>query len=148
GEVAALSGIDDPNLIQPGWIVALPEPQPPSVPPVRGEATWGAVTVVPGDTLWGIVERHYGEANAELVWAVVDANPTIDDPSLILPGQIITLPPLPTPGREAEAPTPATPVDAPPVSSTPAPEAPMPAPRVDAPPATVAQTPDVEPSVP
>lgn len=147
GQVAAVSRIEDPNLIQPGWIITLPEPQR-RVPPVHGEATWGAVTVVPGDTLWGIVEHHYGEANAELVWAVVDANPTIDDPSLILPGQIITLPPLPTPGREAEAPTPATPVDAPPATSTSAPEAPTPAPWVEAPPATVAPTPDVEPSTP
>ena len=64
-------------------------------PTVHGEATWAVVTVQPGDTLWDIVDRHYGHATAELVWATVDANPAIDDPDLIYPGQQITLPPEP-----------------------------------------------------
>src|SRR5690606_20869498 len=75
-------------------------------------ATWAAVTVSPGDTLWAIVERHYGEANADLVWDVVDDNPAITDPGLILPGQVITLPP-----RHGDAVEPTPPVVEPPAKA-------------------------------
>ena len=139
--VAAVSQIEDPNLIRPGWVVTLPDTRPPAVPPVHGEATWGAVTVVPGDTLWDIVELHYGEANADLIWAVVDANPTIDDPSLIHPGQVITLPPNSMPESATASPTTTTPVEAPEAGSTP-----TPAPRVEAPTPTNADVP--EPTLP
>src|SRR5690606_21450033 len=62
----------------------------------------------------------YGEATAELVWATVEANPEIDDPALIHPGQLVTLPPaaigtLPTLSPEETPP----PVDPPPVDQTP-----------------------------
>ncbi|MGE0308386.1 MAG: LysM peptidoglycan-binding domain-containing protein, partial [Acidimicrobiia bacterium] len=147
-QVASASQIEDPNLIQPGWIVTLPDAELSTVPSVRGEATWGAVTVVPGDTLWDIVELHYGEANADFVWAVMDANPTIDDPGLILPGQIITLPPTPTPASDAEAATPAPPVASPSVTAAPRQDAPTPAPPVEAPSVTAAPTAEAELTVP
>jgi nucleoid-associated protein YgaU len=99
--LAANPQIEDPNLILVGWQITLPalpdervvvpgEPAP--VP--KGESSWSAVTVRRGDTLWEIVDRHYGNATAELIWAVVDANPEIENPDLIHAGQVITLPPL------------------------------------------------------
>lgn len=141
-QVAAVSQIENPNLIQPGWVVTLPDEQPPSVPVVRGEATWGAVTAAPGDTLWDIVERHYGEANSDLVWAVVDANPTIDDPGLILPGQVITLPPVGEPAPVGENPTTEPPAEASATTDPPAPE-----PEVPVPPSVTASTTARETSV-
>lgn len=93
-QVAAVSQLEDGNRIWPGDVVTFPATTDPPPTVVHGEATWAAVTVNPGDTLWAIVERHYGEAHAEVVWQVVDANPAITDPGLILPGQVITLPPM------------------------------------------------------
>ena len=142
--VAANPQIADPDLILVGWEVVLPElepaaaPSPPTPPPeITGEATWAVVQVQKGDSLWEIVERHYGHADAELVYATVDANPTIENPNLIYPGQLITLPPAPAPRphqagthhrrppapAEAPATTPpvATPAAAPPTTPTPLP---------------------------
>lgn len=95
--------IHDPNLILAGWTLVLPEvaSTPATVDPTVGvpaapveqsaDATWTVVTVEPGDTLWGIVDRHYGGATSDLVWEVVEINPTISEPNLIFPGQQITL---------------------------------------------------------
>ena len=95
---AANPTIVDPDLILVGWTITLPELDvgelvDDSPRTIDGEATWTAVTVREGDTLWDIVDEHYGDATAELVWATVEANPEIDDPAVILPGQVITLPP-------------------------------------------------------
>ncbi len=95
---AANSSIADPDLILVGWEIILPElnldePVDPASRTVDGAATWAVVTVREGDTLWDIVDQHYGNATAELVWATVEANPGIDDPALIHSGQLITLPP-------------------------------------------------------
>ena len=132
--VAANPQIADPDLILVGWDVVLPElepvaaPHPPTPPPeVAGEATWAVVQVQKGDTLWEIVERHYGHADAELVYATADANPTIENPNLIYAGQLITLPPEPAsaaaPNGDTPPPAPA-PAEAPvtpPLVATPAP---------------------------
>ncbi|MFC0325742.1 FecR domain-containing protein [Halomonas organivorans] len=49
--------------------------------------------VQPGDTLWGITERHRGEAKE---WPVVrDAN-GVNEPRHIQPGDILEIPPLPS----------------------------------------------------
>jgi phage tail protein X len=120
---AANPVIQDADLIRVGWVLDLPDlpsAAPAERPPVTGESTWTVVTVRAGDTLWDIVDAHYGEATAELVWATVEANPEIDDPALIYPGQLITLPPpaigtLPTLAPE-EAPPP---VGRPPVHQSP-----------------------------
>jgi nucleoid-associated protein YgaU len=124
--------IEDPNLIRVGWDLAMPivgtTPLIPSK--VGGEASWSVVTVQRGDTLWDIVDRHYGEATADLVWMVVAANPHLEDPSLIFAGQQITLPPPAGRAEEAAPPEVAPPVVAPeiaptpPTSTTPAPTTP------------------------
>ena len=102
--------IRDPNVILVGWNLVLPgsvgaETEPwadvlpvevpahPTSPSISASST--VVTVQRGDTLWDIVDDHYGGATAELVWATVAANPDIDDPNLIFVGQQIVLPPLP-----------------------------------------------------
>lgn len=135
--VAANPQIHDPNLILVGWSIVFPDDAPdaePAIPPtkVRGEATWSVVTVQRGDTLWDIVDRHYGHATSELVWATVDANPDIDDPNLIYPGQQITLPPatngtpIPVPTVQPEPMPPPVVTEAPAEPDTPPPSPPEP----------------------
>jgi nucleoid-associated protein YgaU len=61
-----------------------PEPAPPPAPePAR------TYTVVSGDTLWAISERFYGEGNQ--YQRIADAS-GIDNPDLIYPGQVLTIP--------------------------------------------------------
>jgi phage tail protein X len=143
--VAANPQITDPDLILVGWEVALPElaavAEPPAMPPppeITGEATWAVVQVQKGDTLWEIVERHYGHADAELVYATVDANPAIENPNLIFPKQLITLPPAPdSAAAPTEGPSPPVPVPAGPTATAP----PAPPTATAPPPATPAPTP-------
>jgi nucleoid-associated protein YgaU len=62
----------------------------------------GAVTVQPGNTLWGISRRNYGEGI--LYMRIFEANRTqIRDPDLIYPGQVFTVPQpgIPDPGNAA-----------------------------------------------
>jgi MYXO-CTERM domain-containing protein len=116
--------IEDPNLILVGWQITLPalsdepvvDPGAPAPTP-RGESSWSVVTVQRGDTLWEIVDRHYGSATAELIWAVVDSNPEIENPDVIYAGQVITLPPLG--GAEVTEPSVAPPSNEHPASATP-----------------------------
>ena len=66
-------------------IIALAEEEAEDAAPVR------LVTVQPGNTLWGISRRSYGEGT--LYVRVFDANKErIKDPDLIYPGQVFTLP--------------------------------------------------------
>ncbi len=66
-------------------ILALAEEEESQTAPVR------LVTVQPGNTLWGISRRSYGEGT--LYVRVFDANKErIRDPDLIYPGQVFTLP--------------------------------------------------------
>lgn len=130
--VSANPIIEDRNLIRVGWELAMPivdtSPLPPTA--VDLEASWSVATVQRGDTLWDIVDDHYGEATADLVWMVVAANPLLDDPSLIFAGQQITLPPAPGSTEDAAPPDGEPPVaapeiaPAPPTSTTPAPAPP------------------------
>ena len=60
-------------------------------------------TVVPGDCLWTIAAHRLAPtasaAEVDRAWrAIYDANRDVigSDPNLILPGQILELPPLPT----------------------------------------------------
>ena len=117
--VASASGIADPNVIYTGQVLTLPAldslpAQPdaqPAVPSVAaGEATWALHTIVAGDTLWDILEGHYGFVSADLVWSIAAYN-GLEDPSDIPIGTVITLPPLdaagvPLPAPAASVPTP------------------------------------------
>lgn len=148
--------IGDPNLIVVGWTIALPDEEafiepPPVAADVRGEATWAVVTVGRGDTLWDIVDRHYGHATADLVWATVEANPGLSDPNLIFAGQLITLPPTAV-GSPAALPTASAPTapgapDTTTVSTAPIVVVPAPAaPGATTPPTTPLVVVPVEPS--
>lgn len=59
------------------------EPAPPAPPAPRTH------TVAPGDSLWAIAERVYGDGNQ--YQRIADAN-GIANPDLIQPGQVLTLP--------------------------------------------------------
>lgn len=140
---AANPVIQDPDLIRVGWVLDLPDlpsAAPAERPPVAGESTWTVVTVRAGDTLWDIVDAHYGNATAELVWATVEANLELDDPALIYPGQLITLPP-PAIGT---TPTPLLDETPPPVAPPPVQQSPPSQPEVTVEPA--APKPDAVPS--
>ena len=51
-----------------------------------------AVTVVPGDTLWGIAKRYYpGEHTGQRVFEIQQLNPGLD-PGRLMPGQTVWLP--------------------------------------------------------
>lgn len=98
--VAAASGITDPSLIYTGQVLVLPalagptpaaSPSTPSVP--LDAATWAMHTIVVGDTLWDILEAHYGYVDGDLVWLVAGYN-GIEDPSDVPVGTAITLPPV------------------------------------------------------
>jgi nucleoid-associated protein YgaU len=98
-QVAADSGIADPSLIYAGQVIVLRDlaPEPPAAGSVAGVSVDAeAVTtyrVVKGDTLWDILERHYGYVDAELVRAVAAWN-GLENPSLIYADQQIRLPTL------------------------------------------------------
>jgi nucleoid-associated protein YgaU len=60
-----------------------PNPPAPAPPAAR------TYTVVSGDTLWAIAERHYGDGSR--YQAIADAS-GISNPDLIYPGQVLTIP--------------------------------------------------------
>ena len=49
-------------------------------------------TVVRGDTIDGIAYKQYG--NAQLWWAIMDANPSYQSEIEIKPGDVLTIPPF------------------------------------------------------
>jgi len=49
-------------------------------------------TVVQGDTIDGIAYNQYG--NAQLWWAIMDANPTYQSELEIKPGDVLVIPPF------------------------------------------------------
>jgi nucleoid-associated protein YgaU len=65
-------------------VVAEPEPAPaPEVPAAR------TYTVQSGDTLWAIAEQFYGDGNR---YPEIAGASGIDNPDLIQPGQLLTIP--------------------------------------------------------
>jgi LysM repeat protein len=81
--IMAANGIEDPDLIQLGSVLAIPGEAAPA--PADAPAP-GAYTVEPGDTLSGIAAR-FG-----LDWTGLAAANGIDDPALLQPGQVLTIP--------------------------------------------------------
>jgi LysM repeat protein len=80
--------------IRPGWVLLIPE--------TAGESDDEIAIVRPGDTLWKIAEREYGDGDD---WSrIFEANRAqIDDPDVIYSGQQLKLPeqvtsPPPSPG--------------------------------------------------
>lgn len=47
-------------------------------------------TVVKGDTLWGVAKQYYG--NGAQYTKIASANPSIKNPNLIYPGQVLSIP--------------------------------------------------------
>lgn len=98
---ASATGPDDRSPVSPGWKPApMPTAGGPLVrTPTRSDPDRVAVVVAPGDSLWSIVEHHLGPlctaADVAEAWpAWYDTNRTIigDDPSFLLPGQVLRAP--------------------------------------------------------
>ncbi|WP_112662500.1 peptidoglycan-binding protein LysM [Microvirga flavescens] len=52
-------------------------------------------TVVKGDTLWGIAEKHYGKGQGAKYTEIVKANsPPVKNPDMIQPGWVLRIPAL------------------------------------------------------
>ena len=89
----------DESVVIDGWPSATPVPAPaPSPAPAPVPTAAQTYVVVRGDTLSGISLRAYGTAdNWPAIW---HANPSIANPDLIIPGEVILIPdlaaPLPT----------------------------------------------------
>ncbi len=75
GKLASLNGIQDPDVIEAGAVLRLPD----------GSAA-GYHTVMPGDSLWKIAEKH-----GTTVAALINKN-RLCDPSDIRPGMKLILP--------------------------------------------------------
>lgn len=58
--------------------------------PSSGAAPETRYTVVPGDTLWAIAEKHYAGDVREAVWEIQERNTLIGGG--IAPGQVLVLP--------------------------------------------------------
>ena len=129
----------DPGLIYTGQTIVLPELFPSATaaaPPVaEGDATWSVHVIVRGDTLWDVLQHHYGHVDADLIWRIAEIN-GLENPSDIPIGTTITLRPL---GED----TPATQ----PAATIPAGEAPAPAEESDAGPAAPEGSPPVDDAV-
>ena len=81
--IAANPQIADPNIIFPGQFITIPtEPAAPPIPPPGFN-----YVVQPGDTL-SFIAQQFGVNLNDLI----DANPEIEDPNMIFPGQVILIP--------------------------------------------------------
>lgn len=90
-------------------------------------------TVQHGDTLWDIASRAYGDPED---WdTIYAANKGVigDNPNLIKPGQVLSIPVNPDPGGPKPIPTPPPTTHVPPPPTTPAPTTPPPPPTTQAP---------------
>jgi LysM repeat protein len=87
--IAAANHIPNPNLILPGQVLIIPQrPAPPPPPPTATHV------VVPGDTLWDLAKRFYGDP---FRYHEIAAANHIANPDLIIPGQKLVIPGLPGP---------------------------------------------------
>ncbi|UOY00015.1 LysM peptidoglycan-binding domain-containing protein [Blastococcus sp. PRF04-17] len=86
--------LTDPGLIRPGWVLVLP----PDATFSETEPADGEVVVQPGDTLTEIAEQH-GLEHWQPIFDLNAGEPLpgggrFTDPHLILPGQVLDLPPV------------------------------------------------------
>lgn len=88
--------------LEPGWVLAMPADAA-SATPTAADAQQH--TVQSGDTLWEISQEAYGDGAQ--YQRIADASPTIHDPNVIYPGQIVTVPGAATaPAASTAAPAP------------------------------------------
>ena len=120
----------DPSLIDPGWELEVPNPSPaaPAETPGPSSADTSAaassapalntaqqVEVQPGDSLWAIAGREYGNPQEwTRIWnadeeETEDNGEVFTDPSLIDPGWELAVPALEPASTAPSAPAPATP---------------------------------------
>lgn len=98
-----------PVATAPSPAATSPAPSPESAPVPAAAATW---TVMPGDNFWRVAERLLAGSwsrrpsipEVARYWrTVIDANRAqlvrANDPSLVLPGQVLAVPPLPAEPR-------------------------------------------------
>jgi nucleoid-associated protein YgaU len=71
---------------EPGAAEAVAEPEPAPAPEEPAARTY---TVQSGDTLWAIAEQFYGDGNR---YPEIAGASGIDNPDLIQPGQLLTIP--------------------------------------------------------
>lgn len=83
--VAANPQITDPDVIYPGQKICIPRRHIPPLPPEVPGCIFYMVR--PGDTLF-MIARRFGVDLQDLI----NANPQIDDPDVIYPGQVICIP--------------------------------------------------------
>jgi len=91
GEAAWASGTHTDNPLpapepEPEQVIEAEPAEPADVPPPPAPRTY---TVEPGDTLWAISERFYGDGNH--YQQIADAS-GVANPDLIHPGQVLTIP--------------------------------------------------------
>ena len=149
--VADYNGIADPSNIPIGTDVVLPAlptdsaavSAPPAVATPAVDPSIAAHTVLAGETVWDIIESHYGRVDATMVGTIADYN-GLENPGVIFAGTVILLPPLAADGTLAPPPVEPTPEPAPAADEAPAPAetqaAPAPADPTP-PPVVVASTP-------
>ncbi len=83
---ASDTNTDNPIQVEEPALAAATEQAPPPPPPAPAAQTY---TVEPGDTLWAIAERFYGDGNR---YGEIAQASGIDNPDAIDVGQVLTIP--------------------------------------------------------
>jgi DNA-binding SARP family transcriptional activator len=155
----ALADLIDHTALQPDAPAPVPAPAGVVGSPTGEAAPEQEVTVVPGDTLWGIAgEKYQNPTEWPRIWEANEGQTEDDgrvftDPHWIYPGWELEVPGVGAAVETAPAATPPTPVPAPPSPTTspaaaPAVSAPTPAPTASpSPPPAATSAPAVAPAV-
>jgi hypothetical protein len=89
GPIPATPAADPFTAVVPTHIPDASSPGGPAVAPVTPSAATTSYTVAPGDDLWDIAERVYGDPSQ--FHRIADASGIVN-PSLIIPGEVLTIP--------------------------------------------------------
>jgi len=83
--------ISNPNMIYVGQVLNIPGGNVPAASAPAASGGGQTYTIVSGDTLWGIAERFYGDGSRYM--EIFNAsNLSSGNPSLIFPGEVVTIP--------------------------------------------------------